>query len=232
MNTLPLRLLLCLQLLYISLFAQSGKEAGIFLGVSNYQGELSPSPIAASETNLAVGGVYRLLFADNFAVRTTASWTRLSGSDRNRPNFYAGDRDWKMTNSLIEMAVHAEWHPLSTARYSSSGLYQRQYSPFLSLGLGAVFSNVNMDVPSDDRYKIPEPKATNTFLVIPITAGIRLDLTEDLLITAEFGSRACFSDYLDGISINGNSKTKDWYFFAGVSFIYVLEEIVGSKAGR
>lgn len=230
MNTLTLKLLLCLQLCTTILFSQRSKEAGIFLGVSNYQGELAPSPIAASETRLAIGGIYRLLYEKHVAVKASATWTRLSGSDRNRPDFYQGDRDWKMKNSLIELAVHAEWHPFSTNRYDENGLFKRQYSPFLSLGLGAVFSDIDLDVPSDERYKIPEPKAITTFLVVPISAGIRFDITEDFLLAAEFGSRATFSDYLDGISENGNSKTNDWYFFAGVSFIFVLEEKVGGKA--
>lgn len=230
MNTLACRLLLCLQFFVLILFAQRSREAGIFLGFSNYQGDLAPSPFAASEMRPAIGGVYRFLFTDHLALRATATVTQLSGADQNRPGYQLNERNWEMHNNLIELAVHPEWHFFPNARYGNTGLHHRQYSPFVSLGLGAVFGRVQLKVPSDDRSKIPETEANSTYLVIPISAGIRFDVSQDFLITAEFGSRATFSDYLDGVSINGNSKTKDWYFFAGLSFVYVIEEIVGGKS--
>ncbi|MBK7871253.1 MAG: hypothetical protein IPJ74_11540 [Saprospiraceae bacterium] len=230
MNTLKLTTFLLIFPLLLT--AQRSKEVGAFVGVSQYQGDLAPSPIAANETKPAIGGAYRYLFNSNFGIRGTATWGKYSGQDRNRIGFIEGERDWSVSGSILELAVHSEWNFFGTTRYNNTGLYARQYSPFISVGLGVALANMDLIVPSDDRNKIPEPDATSTFLVVPISAGLRLDITEDFVVTAEFGSRAIFSDYLDGVSKNGNPKTNDWYFFTGISLFYVLEELVGGKFGR
>lgn len=230
-NTLKLTgLLLCLFSTLLS--AQKSTEMGIFAGVSQYQGDLAPSPVAASETNLALGGVYRYMLNSNLGIKGTVTWGKISGDDQNRQDFRPGQRNWQMESNVFELAVHSEWNFFGTGRYGNTGLLSRSYSPFVSLGLGVALTNVDLVVPSDDRGKIPEPNAASTFLVLPISAGLRLDITEDFVLTAEFGSRVTFSDQLDGVSINGNPKKDDWYFFTGISFIYVLDELVGGKSGR
>ncbi|MDX1939294.1 MAG: DUF6089 family protein [Saprospiraceae bacterium] len=230
MNTLKLTSILFI--LPFLLSAQRSKEIGAFVGVSQYQGDLAPSPVAANETQPAIGGAYRYLFNSNFGIRGTVTWGKYSGNDRNRPNYQEGDRDWSVKGSMVELAVHSEWNFFGTNRYGNTGLYSRQYSPFFSVGLGVSMANMDLFVPSDDRNKIPEPDAVSTFLAVPITVGLRLDLMQDFVLTAEFGSRAIFSDYLDGISANGNPKANDWYFFAGISVFYILDEVVGSRLGR
>lgn len=232
MNTLKLSLLVALQLPFVLLCAQLDTEGGLFLGAAYYQGDLAPSPFAASEIRPAVGGIYRYWFSPHFAVRGTATWAKLSGNDANRQRGIGDTRSWKMGASMLEMAVHSEWHVFEKDRYSNTGLINRQYSPYVSVGLGATFSNVKLNVPPDDRFKFPEPDAKKTFIVVPISVGMRFDINEDFLISAEFGTRCTFSDYIDGVSINGNPKKDDWYFFTGLSFVYVIEEIVGSKGNK
>lgn len=229
MNTLKHYWLIIL-LFPFSLSAQSNVEAGIFLGIANYQGDLSPSPIAASETKPALGGLYRYMFTSKFAVKGSVIWGMISGRDKNIPNFDLAERNWSMRSNIFELAVHGEWHPFGALRYNNTGLFDRQYSPFISIGIGGAFTDPKLVVPAEDRFKIPEPNATSTFLVLPVSAGLRLDLTEDFLLGLDFGTRITFSDYLDGVSLNGNNQKNDWYFFAGISILYVIEEKVGGKA--
>ena len=231
MNTMRRLCLLCL--LWPALVsAQRSVEAGLFAGIAQYQGDLAPSPFAFSESNLAIGGVYRYFFDSRFAMKGTVNYGRITGDDRNRPNYRPGSRTWQMENNIFEMAVHTEWIPFAKPRYGSTGLFKGSFSPYVSVGLGAAFTNPKLTIPTEDRRRQLEPKATTTFLVVPITGGFRFDITEDFTIAAEFGTRATFSDYIDGVSINGNPKTNDWYIFTGISLIYVIEELVGGKAGR
>lgn len=232
MNTRKLCLLVALQLPFLLLYGQLETEGGLFIGAAVYQGDLSPSPFAASEARPTLGGVYRYWFTPHFALRGTATWARISGDDRNRVDFQPGTREWSMTNTLLELALHSEWHFFEKDRYSNTGLINRQYSPFISFGLGGTFTNLKLKVPPDDRLKIPEPEAKKTFIVLPISIGMRFDVNEDFLISAEFGTRCTFSDYIDGVSLNGNPKKDDWYFFTGLSFVYVIDEIVGGKLTR
>ncbi len=229
---ITLRLTLIVLVFPLLLTAQKSKEVGGFIGISQYQGDLAPSPIAASETNLAISGIYRYFFNSKFAIKGSVSWAQISGSDRNKENFVLGDRDWSMRGSIYELALHSEWNILGTDRYDENGLFTRKYTPFVSIGIGGAFTDKNLMVPPADRGKIPEPNDISTFFVIPISVGLRLDLTKDFVITAEFSTRASFSDYLDGVSINGNRDTNDWYFFAGIGLVYVLEDLIGAKGGN
>lgn len=227
MNTWKLTFfLLALPLL---LSAQKSKEIGGFVGISQYQGDLAPSPIAANESRLALSGVYRYLFNSKFGIKGTVSWAQISGDDENRKAFVKTERDWSMRGTIFELAVHSEWNFFGTDRYNGTGLFNRQYTPFISVGLGGAFTNRTLMVPNEDRRKIPEPNDVTTFLVVPLTAGLRLDIAQDFVLSAEFSTRVTFSDYIDGVSINGRKDTNDWYFFAGIGFVYILEELVGGK---
>jgi hypothetical protein len=233
MNTLKHYMALCSCLLFtLSLSAQRSTEGGLFVGMANYQGDLAPSPAAIDQSKLALGGLYRYMMTDHIGIKGSVTWGRIAGDDRNRPGYNPRQRTWTMTNSILEMAVHGEWFMFGTSRYGNTGLHLRQYSPFFSVGIGAAFTNPKVRVPAEDRAKLPEPGATSTFLVVPLTGGLRLDILDDFLVTLEFGSRITFSDYLDGVSKNGRSNTNDWYMFGGISFIYIISESVGGKGNR
>ncbi|HMQ48211.1 MAG TPA: DUF6089 family protein [Saprospiraceae bacterium] len=212
------------------ILAQTSTEAGLFIGASNYMGDLSPSPVAANETHLAVGGQYRQMFTPNFGVRGTVSMSKISGDDANVPKAVPNEnnRRWSMEAGLFEVALHAEWHPMSQPRFNNAGLYSRQFSPFVGLGLGLAFAEAEVKTTDEkDRLKFPENGARSSYFVTPITFGIRFDVTENWMISGEFGVRPTFSDYLDGVSENGISENKDWYLQGGITVLYLIQADLG-----
>lgn len=214
----------------LSAFAQGSTEAGLFLGASNYMGDLSPSPVAANETHLAVGGQYRQMFTPTFGIRGTVSISKLSGDDANKPIPFPqeGNRRWSMEAGLFEVAMHAEWHPMAEARFNNAGLYKRQFSPFVGLGFGLAFAESEVSITDEkDRLKFPENGDKSSFFVTPITLGIRFDVTDIWMISGEFGVRPTFSDYLDGVSQNGISENKDWYLQGGITILYLIQAELG-----
>ena len=106
-------------------------------------------------------------------------------------------------------------------------MYQRQISPFIGAGLGLAFGDAKVKVPDNDKTRFPEADDKSAFIVFPMTIGIRFDVTEALIVTGEFSVRGTFSDYLDGVSQNGNPNANDHYMFGGISILYLIEADFG-----
>ena len=211
------------------LFAQRSSEAGVFIGVSNYMGDLSPSPLAANETRIAFGGHFRRMLNPKAGIKGSATFGKLTGADVNIPITESGAsaRQWEMSTGILEAALQVEWHPLGGPRFNNAGVYQRQISPFIGAGLVLAFGDAKVKVPDNDKTRFPEADDKSAFIVFPMTIGIRFDVTEALIVTGEFSVRGTFSDYLDGVSQNGNPNANDHYMFGGISILYLIEADFG-----
>lgn len=197
-----------------SITAQNGdKEIGITLGLINYQGDLAPNPVNAGQTNFAFGAQYRSFMSSNFALKAGLQIGKISGSDLD----YNRDRGISMENQLVEVALQAEWHPLGTDRFEESGSFMRNFSPYIGLGIGMLFTNEEITLNGSNAK--PEEEA-GSLIVVPIDVGIHFALTPTLSATLKAGSRATFSDLLDGVSENGNADADDWYLIGGLGVLY------------
>jgi len=224
--------LLLLLLTALAAEAQRSSEAGLFLGVSNYMGDLSPSPVAANETQFAFGGQYRHMLEPKFGLKGSVSYAKISGNDANKPITSPDPqlRGFSMEAGMLEFAMQGEYHILGVSRYDDVGIFNRQFSPFIGLGLALTFAEAEVDDGGDEDVRFPESDDTSTFITFPITLGVRFDITESIVLTGEFGLRATLSDYLDGISQNGNPGTNDHYFLGGISINYMIEAEYGPAA--
>lgn len=215
-----------------STWGQRSTEAGLFLGVSNYMGDLSPTPIAASETQFAFGGHYRYMLNAKLGLKASVAFAKISGADVNKPvvNPNPNPRRFSMEAGLLEFAIQGEWHPLATPRFDNAGVYTRQCSPYVGFGFGLTFAEAEVQAGNNSKVQFPEPDDASAFITLPITLGMRFDVGEYLILSAEFGLRATFSDYLDGVSQNGNPEANDHYFMGGVSVLYLIEAEYGARA--
>lgn len=201
-------------------WGQRASEAGLFVGIANYQGDLARTPVTISETNLAVGVFYQRFLDSQWGVKVSATTGKISGSDRNLNPVILRDRDWSFTAQAWEFAGHLQFHPWGQARFDQVGRLRRSLSPYGSVGLGLVFAKSRIVAPADDLFRVNEPNDRDVFFSIPISGGLRYVASKKLTIYGEFGTRATFSDYLDGISRNGNSNAKDWFMFGGIGVTY------------
>ena len=214
------------------LSAQRSSEAGLVIGAANYMGDLAPAPFAANETNFALGGQYRHMFNPTMGVKGSVTFAKLTGADENipLPVPLPGARRWEMESFLMEAAVQGEWHPMGSSRFNNAGVYERQISPYIGVGFGLAFGNAEVTVPQNDNTRFPEAGNKSAYFVFPLTFGMRFDVTESIIFTGEFSVRVTFSDYLDGVSQNGNPNTDDHYLFAGISILYLIEAEYGSSS--
>jgi len=206
----------------VLVYGQRSTEVGVFLGASNYQGEFSKSPVSMNETNAAFGLVYQRFIDPQWAVKGSLNFGKISGSDRNLDPIILKDRDWSFQTSITEVAGHLQFHPWGKARFDQVGGLQKHLSPYASLGLGLAFAKAKLEVPADDRVRSQEPDDRSVFFAVPVSVGLRYVMSKKLTLNAEFGQRATISDYLDGVSRNGNPDLNDWYMFFGLGLTYSL----------
>ncbi len=199
-------------------FGQKATEVGIYGGISLYQGDLAQSPFSAEELNPAVALTYRQFFNPRVALRASALWTQLTGSDL--PYTSRSTRGVVMKTSLVEATIGAEWHLLGRARLNNTSAFRQKFSPYLGLSAGLAFANPEFTQPVDLPKK--EEDFSTTFFVLPITAGLRFEMTRKLSVSVDFSTRPVFSDYLDGISENGNPDKRDWFFTSGITILYSI----------
>ncbi len=193
-------------------------EFGIFGGFANYQGDLVKDPIALSETKLSYGGFLRYHLNNKVKVRGNFIYGFISGSDVNNADEGLKQRGWSFESNILEASFIGEYHPLGRSRVGNTGIFAKQLSPYVGVGLGiATFTPEVKVVDILDRDLFPEKGEKTLSASIPIMFGVRADLFENFSVGMEIGWRATFNDYLDGVSKNGNPDKNDWYVLAGIT---------------
>lgn len=202
-------------------------EAGFMFGITNYSGDVAESNIEWTETQPGFGMFIRYHITRKFSVKGHFYSGSVSGDDANSE--VLADRKLRFSTSLTEFAMVLEWNFLAKDRISPTGVHSPQFTPYVFLGVGSTFADSDTEYYGppekyDTYFKtpLPEPGLDQSFLLIPMGAGMRVDVLERLVVGVDVGWRPVLSDDLDGISINGNPDKNDWYYFAGVTTSFIL----------
>lgn len=206
--------------LVFSLKAQDKSwEGGLLLGGALMGGDLVDANIESiNHLNLAYGLMARRQMNSNLAFRFNLLHTRLSADDDlyNRLR----DRGFKTETPLTEFSLNMELDILGRRQRPLIG----KLSPYVFAGLGVAFTKPDTDYGRLNNDAILDQNAdfSGTRFVIPVGAGVRLNVKPDLVLALEIAPRATFSDYLDGVSEAGNPDKNDWYGLTSVQLFYKL----------
>ena len=233
MRTTPLAILVWM--LPIFMMAQPRFEAGIFIGGSNYQGDLVPTdgPIL-KETRPTFGIVTRLRLSNYFALRSNVLYGEISGSDANFDDIsYVTRRNATFKNKYADLSIMAEWEPFAFWKKDSLSR-KKVMSPYIFAGAGVSIINPILDPgPNNDFTSliIPDLEAVYSKAVfnVPFGGGLNFVFSKSVSLRLEAGMRYTNSDYLDGISLAGNPNAKDWMWYGGtnLSFTFVAKDSDG-----
>lgn len=210
------------------LFSQQKVEIGGFMGLANYQGDLTPAPLELSETKYTFGGFIRYHLYDKIKIRANAYFGFISGSDLNDKAGGLKSRGWSFQSNIFEFSMVGEYHPLGKKRFGDTGVFESQISPYVFAGAGFVNSNPDVTtIKSEDAALFPENEFNALHLAIPFGLGVRADIFEFASLGIDGGWRFTNDDYLDGVKFNGNPKGRDLYMFVGASLSIFLGAIEG-----
>lgn len=186
-------------------------ELGIMLGVSAYQGDLSPSNtrLNPGQLNPMVGIFGKRNFNQYFAVRLGFNYGILSAEDSKSTIDASKIRNLSFRSNIFEGNLIFEWNILGYEPYN----LEKPWSPYLFGGVAFFHYNPKAKYDGDwvelqplgtegqglAAYPDRKPYNLNSF-AIPMGGGIKFALSDTWNIGAEAGVRMAFTDYIDDVS--------------------------------
>lgn len=205
------KLFLLTLLLPLMSVAQQKWGGGLFIGMSNYSGDLiEPDFAPFASANPAFGIMVRNQIKPRFGIRGSLNYGKIEGKDSNYDRYLdpGFGRNASFSASIFEVGVIGEYDFLGNRRYEGT-TFKKTISPYLLAGLAANFGKIDASGGDDAELK-------SARFGLPLGLGIRFDISSKLFLGLEFATRATFSDLLDGVENTGNPDNKDWYNFGGL----------------
>ncbi len=192
-------------------------EVGLFLGGSNYVGDIG-SEFYIEPNRIAVGGIAKFNFSPRITFRGTAIYSKIHDNDIHAQSNFRKNRGLSFSNTLVEGSLGIEF---SFFKYSLSKTGFMQ-TPYIIAQIGAA----NYTVVSKDA-KVKRVSS----MVLPIGVGYKMKLAENISIALETSFRYTFKDVMDYNNhaivgdpeyTFGNPKSDDWYVFTGITITYAF----------
>lgn len=194
-------------------------EIGIFLGGSNYIGDVgSTTYIAPNEP--AFGILYKWNRSPRHAYRFSYTQSKISAddSDSNEPGRH--DRRYSFTNDVKELSAGLEFNFFDFNLHDE----RPKFTPYVHSGI-SYFMYDNLYIESGQTKK----KGTKSSIAIPITLGVKTSFARNFVLGLEAGARYTFTDNIDGsnpadsnLEKFGNLNNNDWYVFSGITLTYTF----------
>lgn len=217
----------------------SSLDFGLYLGGSNYWGDLTRDyqPLW-SKTKLAGGLLCRYNVSPYITFKGSALYGQIQGSDKNYSyDLYRTRRNLSFKSDIVEFSAQIEWNILGYENtrtnygwspYLFGGVSVFRFNPKAQFNYISGIHDPSLQSQSGEWIELQplgtEGQETTKFndkrrysltqISIPLGIGSKWQLDDHWAIGIEFGVRKTFTDYLDD-----------------VSSIYVDDQIVGGASG-
>lgn len=196
-------------------------EIGVFLGGSNYIGEIGKTTyIAPNEA--AFGILYKWNRSPRHSWRISYTQSRITANDKNASEPARIERNYSFENNIKELSLGLEFNFMDFNLHDS----KRKITPYVYSGLSYLHYEglyfLNGDPDKDQSYGS---------IAIPMTIGVKAKVMDHLILGLETGARYTFRDDLDGSNPTnskyeslkfGNINSNDWYVFTGFTLTYTF----------
>lgn len=218
-------------LAFLSGFSQRSKrnfrqrEIGIFGGASYYLGDLNPRG-HFSMSKPAVGVFFRYSTHYRYAFRFGFNYGGVAGDDSKSKELDQLERNLKFQSKIYDIHAVAEFNFVDYR----IGNEKHRFTMFIFAGIGGYHFNPESNTGSglqslDNTHGGVVTKRYPRFQInVPYGIGFKWHLTEVMGLGIEWSPRKLFTDNLDDVSgeytdgfMRGNPRTKDWYFFYGMT---------------
>ena len=178
-----------------------GFNLDLFLGTSNYQGDLQDKRFTFNQSHLAGGIGLSYDLTEKFSLRGGIMFGKISGDDKQGRN---KARNLNFSSGLTEGHLGLQ--------YYITPLGQRSLTPYVFAGLALYHFDPYTHDTTGTKYYL-KPLSTEgegfiagkdyyhlTQMAIPFGAGVKLSLSDKINVGLEIGFRKLFTDYLDDVS--------------------------------
>lgn len=182
-------------------------EFGITGGVSYYLGDLNPvTPF--KKVYPAFGALYKRNLDYHFSLKAQGLYGRVGADDLKSRNGYQHTRNLRFTSPIAELSGALEFNFFAFEPGNAKRFF---ITPYLFLGVGAFYMNpqtthkmlvVDLRALGTEGQNIPHYKRPYRAIqpMFPFGIGLKYNPFKGVSLTAEWGMRLTFTDYLDDVS--------------------------------
>jgi len=198
-------------------------EIGVFLGGSNYVGDVGPTTyIAPNEP--AFGLLYKWNKSPRHSWRFSYTQSKISSDDLDSNEPGRNLRGYHFENSIKEVSLGLEFNFFDFNLHT----LENKITPYVASGINYLRRD---ELYIKDGETLENGGANS--LAIPIILGVKASISRSLILGLEVGARYSFTDNLDGSNPKdeslkslqfGNINNNDWYVFSGLTLTYTFGE--------
>jgi OmpA-OmpF porin, OOP family len=220
-------------------------EWGISLGGLRYNGDISNDNSFVVD-HLSPGAALYLkrYIIPNLAWRANLFYSKFKDTDLHytTPTAWRGERQFYFDANLAVLNLRAEWDIFGKLRfrhrdtvlykldryteYAITEKLRRIPAPYLFAGAGLAgfkaetaynYNESLSGLASAVAQDMANNKNFHTKFCWTVGGGFNIDLSKKVVLGLELGTNFANSDYLDGISISGNPKKPDWWWYGALN---------------
>jgi hypothetical protein len=196
-------------------------EIGVFLGGSNYIGDVGPTTYIAPD-ELAFGLLYKWNKSPRHSWRFSYNQAKITSSDINSDSHGRTPRGLNFENNIKEVSLGLEFNFFDFNLHE----FEPKITPY-------IYSGISYFAYDELFYIAGQQKKDyrNGALAIPMTLGIKANVFERIILGIEVGARYTMTDNLDGSNPKnkilaplkfGDINSNDWYVFSGITLTYTF----------
>jgi hypothetical protein len=193
-------------------------EAGIFIGGSNYVGDIGPTNYI-NPSKIAGAAFIKYNLNPRIALRATYSYLPIKANDLDADTNFRRDRGINFSNTINELAVGLEYNFYEYDLSSDD----KTWTPYILLELVGINYKYIVSELLPNQYQFDYKNSIS----IPFGVGFKSKLAGPLAFSLEAKFRYTFEDDLDYTTdkvdkLNFEGTGNDWYMFTGFSLIYTF----------
>lgn len=192
-------------IIFPSLLADAQRlHVNLYGGISNYDGDLQNKQFTFQESYAAFGVGLQYDLTHNFSLLTNFNFLHVGASDAyNKPDLQP--RNLSFQTQIFEWNVLAEYNLVDLTRhrfspYAMAGLAVYHFNPYAfdTSGNKVYLRPLSTEGEGLSAYPGQKPYAL-TQLAIPFGIGVKLKVTQNVVIGYEISYRKLFTGYLDDV---------------------------------
>ena len=196
-------------------------EIGVFLGGSNYIGDVGPTTYIAPN-EFAYGLLYKWNKSPRHSWRFSYNQAKITSSDLKSNSPGRTQRGYNFENDLKEVSLGLEFNFFDFNLHD----FETKITPYIYSGVSyfAYYELFYISGGQREDYR-------NGALAIPMVLGVKLNVFKNIILGVEVGARYTMTDNLDGSNPKnkilsplkfGDLNSNDWYVFSGFTLTYTF----------
>jgi len=216
--------ILILSILSIQLSTAQINEIGVFLGGSNFIGDVGATDYISPNAP-TLGILYKWNASSRHSWRASLSYSDLKANDGESDDPRRLERGYAFNSNLLEISLGMEFTFFNFNLHSGKKLA----TPYMYSGISIAKHDNHFF-----RNSVQIQENTSSWaLGIPMALGFKANFMDHFVFGIEVGARYTFSDEFDGSvpkseSLQqlrfGNINNNDWYVFSGITLTYTFGE--------